>query len=59
LRGEVPADWAGREVEVVFDLGTDARNVGFQAEGLVYTPAGEPVKSINPLSTWIPVPAGV
>ncbi|WP_328295255.1 glycosyl hydrolase-related protein [Kineococcus sp. NBC_00420] len=58
LRGEVPADWAGREVEVVFDLGTDARNVGFQAEGLVYTPAGEPVKSINPLSTWIPVPAG-
>jgi alpha-mannosidase len=58
LRGEVPAGWSGRDVEVVFDLGTDARNVGFQAEGLVYTPAGEPVKSINPLSTWIPVPAG-
>jgi len=58
LRGEVPAAWVGREVEVVFDLGTDARNVGFQAEGLVYTAAGDPVKSINPLSTWIPLPAG-
>ncbi|WP_432561229.1 alpha-mannosidase [Kineococcus sp. SYSU DK003] len=58
LRGQVPAQWAGQEVEVVFDLGTDARSVGFQAEGLVYTPDGEPVKSINPLSTWIPVPEG-
>ncbi|PRY12839.1 alpha-mannosidase [Kineococcus rhizosphaerae] len=58
LRGQVPAEWAGRPVEVVFDLGTVADHVGFQAEGLVYTPAGEPVKSINPLSTWIPVPAG-
>ena len=58
LRGEVPAEWAGREVEVVFNLGTDARSVGFQAEGLVHTPDGRPVKSINPCSTWIPLPAG-
>ncbi|MGI4896227.1 MAG: alpha-mannosidase [Janthinobacterium lividum] len=58
LRGEVPGDWAGQEVEVVFDLGTNPATVGFQAEGLVYTSAGEPVKSINPRSTWIPVPAG-
>ncbi|NAZ77332.1 alpha-mannosidase [Kineococcus sp. T13] len=58
LRGQVPQRFAGREVEVVFDLGTDARNVGFQAEGLVYTADGQAVKSINPLSTWIPVPAG-
>ncbi|WP_432511251.1 alpha-mannosidase [Kineococcus sp. SYSU DK001] len=58
LRGQVPAQWADRPVEVVFDLGTRARDVGFQAEGLVYTAAGEPVKAINPLSTWIPVPAG-
>ena len=55
LQGEVPVDWAGRQVEVVLDLGFNTASPGFQAEGLVYRPDGQPVKSINPRNQWIPV----
>ncbi len=35
LSGEIPAEWAGRRVEAVIDLGFHQRAAGFQCEGLV------------------------
>ncbi|MFF5083276.1 alpha-mannosidase [Actinoplanes sp. NPDC000266] len=55
LRGAVPAEWRGRHVEVVVDLGFDGNMPGFQCEALVYRPDGSPVKSLNPRNQWIPV----
>ncbi|MEV4343097.1 glycoside hydrolase family 38 C-terminal domain-containing protein [Actinoplanes sp. NPDC049596] len=55
LRGTVPAEWRGKHVEVVVDLGFDANMPGFQCEALVYRPDGSPVKSLNPRNQWIPV----
>ncbi|MGY0019429.1 alpha-mannosidase [Streptomyces sp. YJ-C3] len=55
VTGEVPAGWAGRTVEAVLDLGFDERMPGFQCEALVYTPAGEPVKAVNPRNQWVRV----
>jgi alpha-mannosidase len=57
LRGTVPAEWRGRQVEVLVDLGFDRNMPGFQAEALVYRPDGTPVKSINPRTQWVPVDA--
>ncbi|MDX6353749.1 MAG: alpha-mannosidase, partial [Streptomyces sp.] len=49
-RAEIPAEWAGRRVEAVFDLGFDLdRGPGGQAEGLVYR-AGTPVQGLHPYS---------
>jgi alpha-mannosidase len=48
FRGRVPDDWAGRPVDVVVDLGYDGWGPGFQAEGLVVTPDGEPVVGLHP-----------
>jgi alpha-mannosidase len=53
VRGTVPADWAGRRVEAVVDLGFDVNMPGFQCEGLVYLPDGTPVKSLNPRNQWV------
>ncbi|MEU6138513.1 hypothetical protein [Nocardioides sp. NPDC047086] len=53
ITGTVPAEWAGRRVELVCDLGFDVNKPGFQCEGLVYTPDGEPVKSLNPRNQWV------
>ena len=50
--------WAGRTVEAIVDLGFDPARPGFQAEGLVYSAAGVPIKGLNPRNTWIRVPAG-
>jgi len=55
LTGRVPAEWAGRRVEAVIDLGFDINMPGFQCEALVYRPDGSPVKSINPRNQWLPV----
>ncbi|MEP7019088.1 MAG: glycoside hydrolase family 38 C-terminal domain-containing protein [Pseudonocardiales bacterium] len=55
LRGTVPHAWAGRTVEAVLDLGFDVLRTGFHVEGLVYDPAGEPVKGLNPRSQWVRV----
>ncbi|MDQ2749435.1 MAG: glycosyl hydrolase-related protein [Actinomycetota bacterium] len=55
LQGTVPPAWAGRTVEVLLDLGFDVLRTGFHVEGLVYDPAGEPVKGLNPRSQWIRV----
>jgi len=41
--GEVPAEWAGRAVEAIVDLGFGLDQPGFSAEGLVYRPDGTPV----------------
>jgi alpha-mannosidase len=35
LTGDVPAEWVGRRVEAVIDLGFHQRAAGFQCEGLV------------------------
>ncbi|MEV7799886.1 glycoside hydrolase family 38 C-terminal domain-containing protein [Microbacterium foliorum] len=55
ITGRVPADWAGRRVEAVIDLGFDINMPGFQCEALVYRPDGSPVKSINPRNQWLPI----
>ena len=53
ITGTVPGEWAGRRVELVCDLGFDVNMPGFQCEGLVYTPEGEPIKSLNPRNQWV------
>ncbi|GAA5227147.1 alpha-mannosidase [Paeniglutamicibacter antarcticus] len=55
VRGEVPADWAGKRVEALIDLGFDPSMTGFQCEGLVHRRDGHTVKSINPRNQWVPV----
>lgn len=55
ITGRVPAEWAGRRVEAVIDLGFDINMPGFQCEALVYRPDGSPVKSINPRNQWLPI----
>jgi len=55
LTGRVPADWAGRRVEAVVDLGFDPSLTGFQCEALVYRADGSPVKSLNPRNQWVPI----
>ncbi|MBT2483791.1 MULTISPECIES: glycoside hydrolase family 38 C-terminal domain-containing protein [unclassified Microbacterium] len=55
LSGHVPAEWAGRPVEAVIDLGFDINMPGFQCEALAYRPDGSPVKSINPRNQWVPI----
>ncbi|MGW9628980.1 alpha-mannosidase [Microbacterium sp. NPDC055521] len=57
VRGEVPAEWGGKKVEALIDLGFDINMTGFQCEALVYRPDGTPVKSINPRNQWVPVDA--
>lgn len=53
--GEVPADWAGKRVEAVFDLGFVGDWPGNQAEALVHDAAGHPVKGIEPQNQYVPV----
>ncbi|MEY9935229.1 alpha-mannosidase [Catenulispora sp. GP43] len=49
--GAVPAAWAGRRVEAVFDLGFDPdRGPGGQAEGLVHTPDGRALHGLHPMN---------
>ena len=53
--GVLPADWAGRCVEAVFDLGFAGDWPGFQAEALVYDALGRPMKGIHPGNRYVPV----
>ncbi|WP_026874235.1 alpha-mannosidase [Jiangella gansuensis] len=55
VTGEVPAEAAGRRVELFIDLGWENRFAGFQAEGLAYRPDGTVVKGLNPRNLWLPV----
>ncbi|MGW1496240.1 alpha-mannosidase [Streptomyces sp. NPDC002402] len=55
VRGEVPAAWAGRRVETVFDLGFVGGSPGTQAEALVHTLDGSPLKAVNAQNQYVPV----
>lgn len=55
VTGTVPADWAGRSVEAVLDLGFDRMMPGFQCEGLVHRADGSEVKALNPYNDWVRV----
>ncbi|MFJ1608957.1 alpha-mannosidase [Streptomyces sp. NPDC088253] len=54
-RGSVPADWAGKRVEAVFDLGFVGDWPGNQAEALVHLPDGVPLKAVNPQNQYVPI----
>ncbi|WP_022891809.1 alpha-mannosidase [Agromyces subbeticus] len=60
VTGEVPAEWAGLpgDIELLVDLGFLSGQAGFQAEGLVFDPAGRIVKAIEPLNDYVPVEVG-
>ncbi|MEU6528764.1 glycoside hydrolase family 38 C-terminal domain-containing protein [Streptomyces sp. NPDC046928] len=55
MRGRVPAEWAGRRVEAVIDLGFVGDWPGNQAEGLVHLADGRPLKAVNPLNQYVPI----
>lgn len=57
VRGEVPADWTGKKIEAIIDLGFDINMPGFQCEALAYRPDGTPLKSINPRNQWVAIEA--
>ena len=56
--GVVPAEWAGKQVEAVIDLGFEADQTGFTCEGLAYSETGEIIKGLSPRSHYLPVPVG-
>jgi alpha-mannosidase len=62
FQGEAPADWAGRDVMAVIDLGFSDGNSGFSAEGLIYLPDGSAVRGLHPRQRSVPLrrlaPAG-
>ncbi|HLT60835.1 MAG TPA: alpha-mannosidase, partial [Microlunatus sp.] len=58
LTADVPADWSGKELECLVDLGFEGRGPGFAAEGLAYRADGSPIKGIHPYNTWLPVDHG-
>lgn len=53
LTGTVPE---APGAELVFDLGFDSAEPGFQAEGTVYRPDGSIVKAVEPRNAHVPVP---
>ncbi|MFD8652435.1 alpha-mannosidase [Streptomyces mirabilis] len=53
--GSVPADWTGKRVEAVFDLGFVGDWPGNQAEALVHLPDGVPLKAVNPQNQYVPI----
>ena len=55
ISGRVPSHWNGMRVEATIDIGFSDRGPGFQAEGLVFTPDGTPVKAVQPMNNWVPV----
>ena len=58
---DVPAAWAGPQLEAVIDLGFHPDSAGFQSEGLVWVPGadgrGEPLQGIHPRRSGLPLPA--
>ncbi|MHB9854885.1 alpha-mannosidase [Streptomyces krungchingensis] len=55
MRGQVPAEYAGRRVEAVIDLGFVGDWPGNQAEALVHLADGTPLKAVNPLNQYVPI----
>ncbi len=53
--GTVPAEWAGKRVEAIVDLGFVGDWPGNQAEALVYQLDGTPIKGIEPLNQHVPI----
>ncbi|MFJ2609087.1 alpha-mannosidase [Streptomyces sp. NPDC087425] len=53
MRGVVPAEFAGRRVEAVIDLGFVGDWPGNQAEALVHLTDGTPLKAVNPLNQYV------
>jgi alpha-mannosidase len=53
--GQVPAEWAGRRVEARFDLGFVGDWPGNQAEALVHTADGTPIKGVAPDNQTVPL----
>jgi alpha-mannosidase len=53
--GTVPADWSGRRVEAVFDLGFVGDWPGGQAEALVHDASGHPIKGVAPRNQYVPI----
>jgi alpha-mannosidase len=60
VTGSVPSEWSvgADKIELLVDLGFTAAQVGFQAEGLVYSPDGRIVKAIEPRNTYVPIDVG-
>ncbi len=56
VRGEVPAEWAGKKVEAVFDIGFGG-GTGFSSEAMAYEPDGTPIKAIHPMNRYVPIGA--
>ncbi len=55
MHGQVPAEWAGRRVEAVIDLGFTGDWPGNQAEALVHLTDGTPLKAVNPLNQYVAI----
>ncbi|GAA4424563.1 glycoside hydrolase family 38 C-terminal domain-containing protein [Georgenia halophila] len=55
LTGAVPETMRERRVELLVDLGFGTGGPGFRCEGLAYTPDGEPIKGIEPRTSYVPV----
>ncbi|MFJ6651500.1 alpha-mannosidase [Microbacterium sp. NPDC091313] len=58
LSGEVPRDidLDGGRLEAVIDLGFTPANPGFQAEGLVWSSAGEIIRAVEPRNLHVSLP---
>ncbi|MGA8112755.1 MAG: glycoside hydrolase family 38 C-terminal domain-containing protein [Actinocatenispora sp.] len=54
VHGEVPAEFAGKRVEAVFDLGFGG-GPGFSCEAMAYDESGVPVKALHPLNRYVPI----
>src|SRR5690606_27882147 len=55
VTGTIPVTDYGQQVELVFDLGFNAAEPGFQAEGTVYRLDGSIVKAVEPRNAHVPV----
>ncbi|WP_136054029.1 glycoside hydrolase family 38 C-terminal domain-containing protein [Microbacterium sp. K24] len=55
VTGVVPEVDAGQRAELVFDLGFNTAEPGFQAEGTVYRPDGSIVKAVEPRNAYVPL----
>ncbi|MFK3678614.1 alpha-mannosidase [Microbacterium sp. NPDC090218] len=55
IRGVVPDVGDGQRAELMFDLGFDDAEPGFQAEGTVYRPDGSIVKAVEPRNAYVPL----
>ncbi|MFB7251704.1 alpha-mannosidase [Microbacterium sp. NPDC056234] len=57
VTGVVPEVKEGERAELVFDLGFDTAQPGFQAEGTVYRTDGSIIKAVEPRNAHVPVDA--